>query len=383
MRNRPEHPDRRRAAFAAVLGGLLLPAACGAPPAPPGVDADRGDAATATSAEVLGGMDALIEAAQAEGELNVVTPQPDRVDYGEMISAFEDKYDIKVNPASPDDSGQEGSDAVGQDAGADRAPDVFDLGQAVAPADADERFAAYRVETWDDIADDIKHPDGRYVGGYTGFMSIGYDAGEVPAPTGVGDLLGGDYRGKVALNGDPTRAGAAFSGVVMAALGNGGGADDVEPGVDFFAELDDAGNLLPVDPTPATIASGETPVVIDWDHANARQAAELEGEVDWRVVVPEGAVVSSYCHQAIDKDAPHPAAARLWQEFVFSDEGQGIYLDGFARPARARAMEAAGTIDAEALAALPEAEGEPVALTGGQRAAADRYLAENWADAVS
>ena len=95
-------------------------------------------------------------------------------------------------------------------------------------------------------------------------MSIGYDAGKVPAVTSVADLLKPEFRGKVALNGNPTQASAGFHGVMMAALANGGSADDIAPGVEFFRQLKEAGNFLPVDPTPATIASGQTPVVIDW-----------------------------------------------------------------------------------------------------------------------
>jgi putative spermidine/putrescine transport system substrate-binding protein len=213
-------------------------------------------------------------------------------------------------------------------------------------------------------------------------MSIGYDSSKVPAPAAVADLLKADYKGKVALNGDPTQAGAAFSGVVMAALGNGGSADDIAPGVEFFGKLKDAGNFLPVDPTPATIASGQTPVVIDWDYTNAAQTQSLEGKRDWQVVVPEGAVVSSYYQQAINKDAPHPAAARLWQEFLYSDEGQNLWLKGGARPVRADAMKAAGTLDTAAFDALPAVTGTPVFLTEAQTKAANDYLAANWAKAV-
>ncbi|MCV4639666.1 ABC transporter substrate-binding protein, partial [Escherichia coli] len=85
------------------------------------------------------------------------------------------------------------------------------------------------------------------------------------------DLLKPEYRGKVALNGDPTQAGAAFSGVLMVALSQGGSADDIAPGVEFFRKLADAGNFLSVDPTPATIGYGQTPVVIDWNYTNAAQ----------------------------------------------------------------------------------------------------------------
>ena len=144
-------------------------------------------------------------------------------------------------------------------------------------------------------------------------MSIGYDAGKVPAPASVADLLKPAYKGKVALNGDPTQAGAAFNGVVMAALGNGGSADDIAKGVDFFGQLKKAGNFLPVDPTPATIESGQTPVVIDWDYLNVAQGTKLKGKLDWKTVVPANAVVGSYYVQAIRRTRrtrPRPGCGR-------------------------------------------------------------------------
>jgi putative spermidine/putrescine transport system substrate-binding protein len=112
------------------------------------------------------------------------------------------------------------------------------------------------------------------------------------------------------------------------------------------------------------------------------QAAALEGTIDWQTVVPANAVVGGYYVQAINKDAPHPAAARLWQEFLYSDEGQNLWLAGGARPVRADAMSEAGTIDTEAYQALPEVVGDPVVLTAEQNAAAQEYLQQNWAGAV-
>jgi len=99
-------------------------------------------------------------------------------------------------------------------------------------------------------------------------------------------------------------------------------------------------------------------------------------------VVPAGAVLGSYYVQAISKDAPHPAAARLWEEFLYSDEGQNLWLKGGARPVRADAMVKAGTIDATAFAALPKVEGTPVFLTDEQTTKAKDYLAANWQKAI-
>jgi len=379
---------RSRTGLVALAASVVLTAAaCGEAPErePSGDSAGSGSGAsaeTATSAEELGGLEALVDAAKEEGQLNVIALPPDWTNYGEMISTFSEKYGITVDSAQPDANSQDEINAAEQLAGTDRAPDVFDLGSSIARANVD-MFAPYKVATWDDIPEELKDPEGRHVSDYTGYMSIGFDAGAVPAPTSVEDLLGPEYKGKVALNGDPTTAAAAFNGVVMAALERGGSPDDIAPGVEFFTQLKAAGNFLPVDPTPATIASGQTPVVIDWDYTNAAQTQALEGKRDWQVVVPEGAVVSSYYQQAINKDAPHPAAARLWQEFLYSDEGQNIWLKGFGRPVRAQAMEEAGTIDQEAFAALPEAEGEPVNLTVEQEKAASTYLGANWAKAIS
>ena len=118
-----------------------------------------------------------------------------------------------------------------------------------------DKFAPYKVAGWADIPDANKEATGLWWNNYTGFQSIGYDAslGDI---TKVADLADPKYKGKVALNGDPLKAGSGFNGVVLAALANGGSADNIAPGVDFFKKLTESGNLIPVDPAPATIAPG-------------------------------------------------------------------------------------------------------------------------------
>lgn len=369
----------RTVAVLAASAGLVSVAAC-APPEQAGAAADS-PAATATSAADLGGLDKLIEAARKEGELNVIALPPDWANYGEIIRTFGEKYGIKVNSAQPDAASQDEINAANQLRGQSGAPDVFDLGDAVARANV-SMFAPYKVATFDEIPAALKDPNGTWVNDYGGYMSIGFDSGKVPAPQSLTDLLKPEYKGKVALNGDPTQAGAAFSGVVMAALGNGGSADDISKGVEFFGQLKAAGNFLPVDPTPATIESGQTPVVIDWDYLNVAQGAKLAGKAEWKTVIPANAVVGSYYVQAINADAPHPAAARLWQEFLYSDEGQNLWLSGGARPVRAEAMAKAGTIDQTAYGALPATTGTPVFLTEAQTVKAKETLTANWAKTI-
>ncbi len=367
---------------AIVVAALLLTvSACGSKESTDNGGGEGVDAATATSAEDFGGMDGLVEAAKAEGQLNVIALPPDWANYGEIIKAFEAKYDIKVNSAQPDAASQDEINAIKQLKGTDRAPDVVDVGLAIAAAN-EEYFAPYMIVDWDKIPDDLKHPDGLWHADYTGYMAIGFDAGKVPAPTSVNDLLGSEYKGMVALNGNPTQAAAGFNGVVMASLANGGSPDDIAPGVDFFSKLSQAGNLLPVDPTPASIAAGQTPVVIDWDYNLLAVADEVKGKIDWQVVIPENNIVAAYYIQAVSKYAPHPAAARLWQEFIYSPEGSNWWLRGGAFPVLYDAMVEAGTVDTEAVESLPEVVGTPVTLTLEQQEAAQDYLLANWDKAV-
>ena len=77
---------------------------------------------------------------------------------------------------------------------------------------------------------------------------LGQACAELDADAGV---LKPEYKGKVALNGDPTKAGAAFAGVQMASIAQGGSAADIAKGVDFFKQLKAAGNFLPLDPNEA------------------------------------------------------------------------------------------------------------------------------------
>lgn len=339
------------------------------------------DAATATSAEDFGGMEGLIAAAQAEGQLNVIALPDDWANYGAVMAAFEEKYGITVNSADPNVSSAEEITAAENLKGQDTAPDVFDLGSAVALASTDY-FAPYQVQTWDDIPAEYKEASGLWVYDYTGLMSVGFDADAVPAPTSLDDLLGSDYAGAVAINGDPTQAGAAAAAVNLAALLNGGSADDIQAGIDFFTELKAAGNFLPLDPTPATIASGETPVVFDWSYNNFAEIANNEGVRDWQVTILPGVALGSYYNQAINVDAPNPAAARLWQEFLYSDEGQNLWLAGGAFPVRLQAMIDAGTVDQAALDALGEPPADLVQFTAAQTEAASALLAEKWAAAI-
>ncbi len=357
----------------AVAAAVLLAAACGG-----NSGSSTGSAATARSAADVGGMNALVSAAKAEGTLNVIALPPDWANYGAIISGFSAKYGIKISSANPNGASQDEVNAVQQLKGTDRAPDVLDIGMAVALANTN-LFAPYQVATWNDIPAAQKEAGGLWFQDYGGYMSIGYDSAKVPTITSIQDLTQPAFKGKVALNGDPTKANAALNGVMMASLATGGSLDNIGPGVDFFHKLNQVGNFAPVQATTATVKNGTTPVVFDWDYLSAAHGKDVP---TWKVFVPANAVLGGYYAQAINKNAPHPAAARLWEEYLYSDEGQNLWLKGLARPVRMTAMQAAKTVDATAAAALPPVSGKPVFLSQDQATAAATYLASHWAAAI-
>ena len=359
--------------FAMAVATILVVAACGSSSSAASIAANN-----AKSAADLGGMDALIAAAKAEGQLNVIALPPDWANYGVLITKFQTKYGIHINSANPNGGSQDEVDAIGKLAGTNRAPDVVDVGMAVALKNVD-RFAPYQVTTWNDIPASQKEPSGQWVQDYGGYMSIGYDSAKVPVITSIQDLLGAAFKGAVALPGNALTSNQAMSTIMMVSLVNGGSLDDISKGVDFFKQLKAKGNFVKSTGTTATVALGTTPVLFEWDYLSQTHKKDVP---TWKIYLPDTAVLGGYYAQAISKTAPHPAAARLWEEFLYSNDGQNEYLRGGARPVRMAAMTTAGAVDAAAAAALPPVKGTPVFLSDDQAAAAVAYLKANWAQAI-
>src|SRR5579863_4616980 len=369
-----------RFAFAGVAAAVLLATGCSSSSSS-GSSGSSVNWANETSVSAGGGMNALVAAAKKEGTLNVIALPPTWANYGTIINTFEKKYGINVNSALPDGTSQQEVDAVKQENGSPKAPDVLDVGLAVALANT-TLFAPYKVSTWSDIPAAQKESTGLWYEDYGGYMAIGYEA-KFGTITSLSQLLTPKFKGAVALNGNPTSANAALNGVMLANLAEGGTPSDIFERVACYRQPKQVGNCDPVSATGATSKAGSTPAVFDWDYLNLSSYVGVPG---WKVFVPSGVALGGYYAQAINKNAPHPAAARLWEEFLYSQAstgGQNLWLQGGARPVEQQAMQANGSIDKAAAAKLPVVSGTPVFLTGPQSTDAANFLATNWAKAVS
>jgi putative spermidine/putrescine transport system substrate-binding protein len=330
-------------------------------------------------------MKELIAQAKKEGHLNTIALPPDWANYGAIMSTFSKKYGIPITNANPDGSSAEENQAVQSLKGDSRAPDAVDDGPAFAiSGTAQGLFAKYFVTEFSTIPRSMKDTRGYWTGDYWGAISIGYNASLVnPAPTTWADLLKPQYKGKVALNGSPLTSGSAVGGVFAAAIANGGSLTDVGPGIDFFAKLKSSGNFIPVQSTPQTVASGQTPISIDWDYLNLGYAKEFPA-ANWKVTIPADGVYGSYYAQAINATAPHPWAARLWEEFLYSDQGQLLWLAGYSHPARFQDLAARKVIPKALLSALPAASlyAKVKFASSGQQTNAKNLIAQQWPSKV-
>jgi putative spermidine/putrescine transport system substrate-binding protein len=325
-------------------------------------------------------MSALVAAAKKEGQLNVITLPSNWANYGTIMADFTKEYGIHITDANPEGSSAQELQAVTQLKGQSTAPDVVDVGGSFA-AEGDQKglWAPYEVQTWANIPTSAKASNGDYYADYGGYVAIGYDPAKVKvAPTTFKSLLTGPYKNEVAIDGSPAQTGSAFAAVYAAALANGGSFANIAPGVSYFKQLKAAGNFNPVEGTPATVQSGETPILVWWDYLLASEVTPVVK--DLKIVIPSDGVYAGYYDQAISASAPDPAAARLWEEFLYSSEGQNLFLEGSTRPIELPSLVTAGTENQTAYSALPAVPGSSTLSlpTIAQQTTAGSVVDQQW-----
>ena len=133
----------------------------------------------------------------------------------------------------------------------------------------------------------------------------------------------------------------------------------------------------------ATLAQGQTPIIIYWDYNALGGRDTLKGNPPVDVVVPKTGVVAGVYVQAISAFAPHPNAAKLWMEHLYSDEGQIHWLKGYCHPIRFNDLAKAGKIPQELLDKLPPAASYEAAVFPSldDQAAAKEIITKQW-DAI-
>lgn len=330
------------------------------------------------------------EAAKAEGMLTTIALPHDWCGYGEIIASFKAKYPfLTVNELNPDAGSADELEAIraNKDNKGPQAPDVIDVGLSFGPLSKDEGLIQpYKVSTWDEIPDEMKDADGYWYGSYYGVMALGINKDLIENnPTSWSDLTKPEYANSFAFTGDPRASNQAILAIMSAGVSQGAemGTESGEKGLALVAEINKAGNFVPVTGRTGSIAQGQTPIVAAWDYNLLNWRDQLDGNPPMDVIIPEGPVLAGVYVQAISAYAPHPNAAKLWMEHIFSDEGQNGFVKGYCHTARFNTMVAEGKVPQEYLDALPPAEDYTRAVfpTVEQQAAHREVVTTQW-DAV-
>jgi putative spermidine/putrescine transport system substrate-binding protein len=317
-------------------------------------------AASATPAANLTGpvdMQTLITNAKKEGKLEAIGFPPEWANYKDILGSYTTKYVTVDYKAEAEYSSAQELEAF-KKSKLHPHGDVGDVGFKFGPlAVTQGLITPYKHATWDDIPAELKDPDGNWCTEYWGTQAfvVNTDIVKNP-PTTFKELLSGNYKNMVGIDGDPRQANDAFIAVYSAALATSGSLDDIQPGIDFFAQLKKKGNFTPARSSVANITKGEVAIAVMWDYLGLGFRDQLQGKPNLKVLIPtDGSIAGPYV-SIVNKTAPHPYAARLWIEHIFSDEGQLDYLKGYAHPARYQKLVAAGKVPAELAAKLPAAE---------------------------
>jgi len=332
----------------------------------------------------------LVAAAKAEGQLTVIALPHNWCGYGPIIDAFKAKYGIKVNELNPDAGSGDEVEAIkaNKDNRGPQAPDTIDVGLSFGPsAKAAGLIQPYKVSTWASIPDSAKDADGFWYGDYYGVLSFQVNSDLISkAPTDWVDLLKPEYKNSVALAGDPRSANQAIQGVYAAGLATAGGdaSKAAEAGLKFFGDMNKAGNFVPVIGKAASLTQGTTPIIVRWDYNALADRDTLKGNPKVDVIVPKTGVVAGVYVQAISAYAPHPNAAKLWMEYLYSDEGQQGLLNGYCHPIRFNNMVAANKFNKASLDKLPPAAAYAKATfpTLDQQGAAKDVITKQWDQVV-
>jgi putative spermidine/putrescine transport system substrate-binding protein len=270
-----------------------------------------------------GGLDNLVKLAKKEGKLALITTPRSWANYGGMFDAYEKAFGVKISVDNPDGSSQYEIDTM-KTAPKSKQPDSIDIGPLVVaqltPPGAKPLSSPYQVINWKDIPNAAKDSTGLWYGNYGGKLAMVYNASLSPAPTKASDFTNPAYKGVVGITGNPTSSNQAFMSVLAASIGNGGSKNlsDVSKGLELFKAVKAQAPLVSVNAT--NLASGTAKLGFMWDF-NALgiiPAAKAAG-LDLKFVYPSDYVLQAPPYiNAINVKSPNCANARLWQEFVYS-----------------------------------------------------------------
>ncbi|MCQ4256929.1 ABC transporter substrate-binding protein [Stutzerimonas stutzeri] len=321
-------------------------------------------------------MKSLEEAARAEGEVNSVGMPDSWANWKDTWEDLKKKYGLKHMDTDMSSAQEIAKFAAEKD---NATADIGDVGAAFGPIAVQQGVTQpYKPSTWEQIPEWAKDNDGHWMLAYTGSIAFIVNKQLVDkAPTSWAELKEGKY--KVAI-GDVSAAAQAVNGVLAAAIANGGDEKNIQPGLDYFAEIAKKGRLSLSNPTIQTLERGEVEVGVVWDFNGLSYRDQIDPS-RFEVLIPsDGSVISGYS-TIINKWAKHPNAAKLAREYILSDAGQINLAKGNARPIRAEHLTLPAEVQAKLLPNEQYAKVKPIEDADAWEATS-KALPQQWQENV-
>ena len=175
------------------------------------------------------------------------------------------------------------------------------------------------------IPDEMKDRDGFYTSLYLAVHALAYNTRMVPKnelPRSYDDLLDPKWKGKLGLED------AAYVWFVNVLKMKG-----EKPGIEYMRRLARQDVSLRASTSLLTnlVAAGEIPFAIDLYTDDIERLKKAGAPLDWVAFDP---MIVHTIAGGINKNAPHPNAAKLFMDFLLSEDGQRIYQSQNMQPTR-------------------------------------------------
>src|SRR6266700_622274 len=198
-----------------------------------------------------------------------------------------------------------------------------------------------------------KDPEGYYAAWRATLSVMGYNTNLVPAkdaPTGYLDLLDPKWKGKL-VKSHPGYSGTSLTGTyaIVKVLG-----------WEYLEKLAKQGvqQLQSTTATPKSTASGERAVMVDGNEYN--MFIEIDAKSPVKIIYPKEGTPFVTSPTAIFAEAPHPNAARVFENFLFTAKIQQLTVtEGGTRSLHPDVKDPAGRTPLNAIKLLPD---DPVAM---------------------
>lgn len=323
-------PGKFAALTAIVLGIAMMATACGgssssAAPAPEtGAETEEGGAEAAGDLNSKT-LDEIIAGAKEEGDIQSVGMPDNWADWGSLWENVTSNYGLTHTDV--DMSSAEELQMFATE-GENGTKDIGDVGMGFTKQVIEEDLTqGYKTSYWDSVPDWAKGEDGKWMIAYTGATTflcnktLLDETGE-PVPTSWEDIKNGTY--KVAI-GD-INGGNAQAAVVASNFAMGGDLENLDPAFEFWTKMAEDGRINTLDIVQQNFETGEITVGVVWSFTGIPYSKAITNYEMIASVPSDGSIQSGYA-SVINKYAPHPNAAALTREIMFSDEGQA-YLAG-------------------------------------------------------